>query len=99
AAWQTRDWPWLDYFEPHRGPGSGIYRSTDGGKTWTRLTGGGFPSGPLGRIGLAVTHTAHGTRIYAAVDSKTEGGIWRSDDGGMHWMRVNDQESVFGNWY
>ncbi len=99
AAWQSRDWPWLDYFEPHGGPDSGIYRSTDGGKTWTRLTGGGFPGGPLGRIGLAVTHTAHGTRIYAAVDSKTEGGIWRSDDGGTRWLRVNDQESVFGNWY
>ncbi len=99
AAWQMRDWPWLDYFEPHGGPGSGIYRSTDGGKSWTRLAGGGWPSGPLGRIGLAVTHTAQGTRIYATVDSPTEGGIWRSDDGGAHWRRVNDEEDVFGNWY
>ena len=99
AAWQMRDWPWLDYFEPHGGPGSGIYRSTDGGKTWTRLEGGGWPKGPLGRIGLAVTHTAQGTRIYAAVDSPTQGGIWRSDDGGKHWQRVNEDENAFGNWY
>ena len=99
AAWQMRDWPWLDYFEPHGGPGSGIYRSMDGGKTWTRLEGGGWPTGPLGRIGLAVTHTAQGTRIYAAVDSVKQGGIWRSDDGGNHWQRVNDDEDVFGNWY
>ncbi len=99
AAWQMRDWPWLDYFEPHGGPGSGIYRSTDGGKTWTRLTGGGWPRGPLGRIGLAATHTAQGTRIYATVASSTEGGVWRSDDGGTHWRRVNDDGDVFGNWY
>ena len=99
AAWQMRDWPWLDYFEPHGGPGSGVYRSTDGGKTWTRLQGAGWPTGPLGRIGLAVTHTAQGTRIYATVDSATQGGVWRSDDGGNHWNRVNDDEDVFGNWY
>ena len=99
AAWQMRDWPWLDYFEPHGGPGSGIYRSTDGGKSWARLTGEGWPRGPLGRIGLTVTHTAGGTRIYATVDSKNVGGVWRSDDGGAHWQRINDQESVFGSWY
>jgi photosystem II stability/assembly factor-like uncharacterized protein len=99
AAWQTRDFPWLDYFEPFSGPGSGIYRSTDGGATWTRLAGKGWPKGPLGRIGLAVTHTSQGTRIYATVDSPTQGGVWRSDDGGNDWRRVNSDESTFGNWY
>ncbi|MGH8318502.1 MAG: WD40/YVTN/BNR-like repeat-containing protein [Steroidobacteraceae bacterium] len=99
AAWQTRDYPWLDYFEPHAGPGSGIYRSTDGGVTWTRLAGNGWPSGPLGRIGIAVTHTAQGTRVYATVASKTEGGVWRSDDGGGHWVRVNSDGQTFGNAY
>jgi photosystem II stability/assembly factor-like uncharacterized protein len=99
AAWQTRDYPWLDYFEPHAGPGSGIYRSTDGGATWTRLAGNGWPTGPLGRIGIAVTHTAQGSRIYATVDSKTEGGVWRSDDGGDHWVRANSDAETFGNAY
>ncbi len=99
AAWQTRDWPWLDYFEPHSGPGSGIYRSTDGGVSWTRLSGNGWPQGPLGRIGIAATHTAQGTRIYATVDSRTEGGVWRSDDGGTHWIRVNTDANTFGNAY
>ncbi|MGH8296791.1 MAG: WD40/YVTN/BNR-like repeat-containing protein, partial [Steroidobacteraceae bacterium] len=99
AAWQVHDYPWLDYFEPMSGPGSGIYRSTDGGATWTRLAGNGWPQGPLGRIGLAVTHTPQGTRIYATVASKTEGGVWRSDDGGSHWQRVNTDAGTFGNWY
>lgn len=99
AAWQVRDYPWLDYFEPMSGPGSAIYRSTNGGLTWTRLAGGGWPSGSLGRIGLAVTHTAKGTRIYATVASQSEGGVWRSDDGGEHWQRVNDDQETFGNWY
>jgi photosystem II stability/assembly factor-like uncharacterized protein len=99
AAWQTRNYPWLDYFEPHSGPGSAIYRSADGGATWTRLAGNGWPQGPLGRIGIAVTHTAQGARIYATVDSKTEGGVWRSDDGGTHWTRVNADADTFGNAY
>ncbi|HVS77998.1 MAG TPA: hypothetical protein VHE11_13760, partial [Steroidobacteraceae bacterium] len=99
AAWQVRDLPWLDYYEPLSGPGSAIYRSTDGGATWTRLTGNGWPQGPLGRIGLAVTHTPQGTRVYATVASKAEGGVWRSDDGGDHWQRVNADAATFGNWY
>src|SRR6266478_3316893 len=65
AAWQARGWPWLSYFQPNVGPGSGIYRSMDGGASWTRLNGQGWPSGPLGRIGLAVAHTAQSTRVYA----------------------------------
>jgi photosystem II stability/assembly factor-like uncharacterized protein len=99
AAWQMRGRPWLDYFEPHGGPGSGLYRSTDGGASWTRLAGKGWPSGRLGRIGLAVTHTSAGIRLYATVASKTAGGLWRSDDGGNSWQRVNDDGSFFGSWY
>ena len=99
AAWQVRVHPWLSYFEPPQGPGSAVYRSSDGGITWTRLTGNGWPQGSLGRIGLAVTHTAQGTRIYATVASTAEGGVWRSDDGGDHWQRVNTDQDTFGNWY
>ena len=99
AAWQTRNYPWLDYFEPHEGPGSGLYRSTDGGVSWTRLSGNGWPQGVLGRIGIAVAHTVQGARIYATVASKTEGGVWRSDDGGDHWVRVNSDAATFGNPY
>ncbi|HEY7889296.1 MAG TPA: hypothetical protein VIC29_13835 [Steroidobacteraceae bacterium] len=99
AAWQMRARPWMSYFEPPAGPGSAIYRSTDGGATWARLAGNGWPHGTLGRIGLAVAHTAQGTRVYATVASESEGGVWRSDDGGDHWQRVNTDQGTFGNWY
>ena len=99
AAWQARLEPWLSYFTPIVGRGSAIYRSSDGGRSWARLAGGGWPQGPLGRIGLAVAHSPAGTRLYATVDSATSGGVWRSDDGGEHWRRVNDDADTFGNWY
>ncbi|MBL6749845.1 MAG: hypothetical protein ISP90_04950, partial [Nevskia sp.] len=99
AAWHARNWPWLSYFEPIAGDSSGLYKSQDGGRTWARLNGAGWPGGALGRIGLAVADTAQGTRVYAAVDSESAGGIWRSDDGGASWQRVNADADTFGNWY
>ena len=98
AAWEAHQYPWLSYFTPVVGQGSAIYKSKDGGITWHRLSGGGWPGGALGRIGLAVTHAAKGTRIYATVDSKTASGMYRSDDGGAHWQKVNDAEAVT-DWY
>ena len=98
SAWEARQYPWQSYFTPVAGPGSAIYKSSDEGATWTKLSGGGWPQGPLGRIGLAVAHTPQGVRIYAAVDSKTAGGLWRSDDAGAHWSRVN-KETAFTSWY
>jgi photosystem II stability/assembly factor-like uncharacterized protein len=90
AAWQVRQYPWQSYFTPAAGPGSAIYRSSDGGVTWTRLAGDGWPKGALGRIGLASTHTAHGTRLYATVDAGgKDSGLYRTDDGGAHWLKAN----------
>jgi photosystem II stability/assembly factor-like uncharacterized protein len=105
ASWQARVWPWLSYFTPVIGNGSAIYKSTDNGATWTKLGGNGWPAGALGRIGLTATHLADpaggagNTRLYATVDSDDNGGVWRSDDGGANWQRVNDDADTFGNWY
>ncbi|HEV7507026.1 MAG TPA: hypothetical protein VGS07_19210 [Thermoanaerobaculia bacterium] len=90
STWQVRGHPWLSYFHPEIGPGSGLFKSLDAGKTWTRLTGHGLPAGPLGRIGLAVAPGSRGNKIYATIDANgADSGIYRSDDGGGSWQRVN----------
>jgi photosystem II stability/assembly factor-like uncharacterized protein len=94
AAWEARQYPWQSYFTKVAGGGSGVYKSTDGGVTWTRLSGGGWPEGALGRISLAVTDTAAGARVYAVVDSGKAGGLYRSDDGGGHWIRATDEDAI-----
>jgi photosystem II stability/assembly factor-like uncharacterized protein len=98
SAWEAHQYPWQSYFTPVTGPGSAIYKSTDGGATWHKLTGGGWPTSALGRIGLGVTHVGKAARIYAAVDSKEAGGLYRSDDSGAHWTRVN-ASTAFTDWY
>ncbi|MDH5643124.1 MAG: hypothetical protein OEY63_02900 [Gemmatimonadota bacterium] len=70
------------------GPGSGIYKTTDGGNTWTELTNG-IPSGDKGRIGLAIAET-NGQVINATIEHAGEAGIYRSENGGESWTRVND---------
>ncbi len=85
ALWQARRQPWNF---SSGGPGSGLYRSTDGGVSWTRLSGNGLPAGILGRIHVAVSG-ADSRRVYAMIEA-AEGGLYRSDDGGTHWRRVND---------
>src|SRR5438309_812958 len=85
ALWQARRQPW---FFSSGGPGSGLYRSQDGGATWKRLEGNGLPEGILGRIGISVSG-ADSNRVYAIIEAK-EGGLFRSEDGGMKWTRVNE---------
>jgi photosystem II stability/assembly factor-like uncharacterized protein len=85
ALWQARRQPWSF---SSGGPGSGLYRSTDGGLTWTHLTGNGLPGGILGRIHVSVS-AADPKRVYAMIEAH-EGGLYRSDDGGAHWARVSD---------
>jgi photosystem II stability/assembly factor-like uncharacterized protein len=84
SLWQMRRRPWGF---SSGGPGSGLYRSTDGGLHWTQIEGHGLPAGPLGRIGVSVSG-ADSRRVYAAIEAK-EGGIFRSDDGGETWSRIN----------
>ncbi len=96
ALWQTRRTPWSVY-PPSSGPGSGLYKSTDGGDTWTHIQGGGFPESP-GRIGVAVA-PSEPRRVYAIVDAEA-GGLYRSDDGGAHWRRTSDDDRIWQRgWY
>jgi len=87
ALWQTRRPPWNTY-PPSNGPGGGLYKTTDGGKTWTQLTNG-LPK-RVGRIGVAVS-PSDPSRVYAQVDTGPNvaaGGIYRSEDGGRTWAHM-----------
>ena len=81
------------------GPGSGLYRSTDGGETWDEITRRpGLPEGVVGRIGVAVSPARAG-RVWALVEA-ADGGLFRSDDGGESWQKLNDTEDVRSRpWY
>ncbi|MBV8553079.1 MAG: hypothetical protein JOY54_17420 [Acidobacteriaceae bacterium] len=100
ALWQAHRPPWSTY-APLTGPGSGLFRSTDKGTSWQQVSGKGFPEGPLGRIGVAISPGTHGRRIYAAVEASADkAGVYRSDDGGNSWTRVNnDSRLTSRGWY
>jgi photosystem II stability/assembly factor-like uncharacterized protein len=85
ATWEVYRTPWL---LSSGGPGSGLFKTTDGGDTWTDLTRNhGLPTGVLGKIAVAVS-PARSTRVYALVEAE-DGGLFRSDDGGATWTLVN----------
>jgi photosystem II stability/assembly factor-like uncharacterized protein len=97
ALWQTRRPPWSIY-PPSNGPGSGLYRSKDGGDHWEQVTGHGFPSEGLGRMGIAFA-PSNPRRIYVIADAK-EGGLYRSDDSGQNWERVSHERRTWQRgWY
>ena len=96
SLWQTRRPPW-NVYPPSNGPGSGLYKSTDGGLTWKPVLGGGFPAQP-GNIGIAFA-PSRPDRVYAMVDAP-EGGLYRSDDGGATWRRTSGDRRIWGRgWY
>ncbi len=88
-----------DYELSSGGPGSGIFRSTDGGSTWTELSEKrGLPEGIFGRIGITASPARAG-RVWAIVEAQ-EGGVFRSDDFGDTWERVHsDKEIRQRPWY
>jgi len=94
SLWQVRRHPWLDYFQPTVGPGSGIARSTDGGKSWTVLPRQGLPSGPLGRIELAIVPGTQSRGVWAVIQAGEGGGLYRSDDSGNSWKLINGDASL-----
>jgi len=89
SLWQVRRHPWLDYFQPAVGAGSGIVRSKDGGASWTPVGSAGLPAAPLGRIELALSPGTEARRVWAAIEAPKGAGLYRSDDGGESWTLVN----------
>ncbi len=96
ALWQARRTSWS---MASGGPGSGLYRSNDGGSTWKHLEEHGLPKGPYGKIGVAVA--ANSERVYALIEAHNpDGGLYRSDDGGESWQLVNASHSLWQRpWY
>ena len=97
AIYQARRYPWT---MEGGGPDSSLYRSTDGGDTWTDISRNpGLPSGTLGRLGVAVS-PARSSRVWAMVEAEDQGGVYRSDDGGATWQRTSDDAALQGRaWY
>ena len=96
AFWRVRRTPWS---LESGGEGSGLWKSTDGGDTWTELSGGkGFPKGTLGIIGVTVSPT-NSENVYAIIEAE-EGGVFRSRDGGKTWKRTSaDRKLRQRAWY
>jgi photosystem II stability/assembly factor-like uncharacterized protein len=88
---------WEFYRTPYSlssgGPGSGLFKSTDGGDSWDEISRNrGLPKGVLGKIGVAVS-PAKPSRVWAIIEAK-DGGVFRSDDGGQNWRRVNEERRL-----
>ncbi len=90
AFWQAVRRPWEMV---SGGAGSGLFKSTDGGDTWTELTRRpGMPRGVVGKIGVAVSHVDP-DRIWAIVEAE-DGGVFRSDDAGATWTRTSEDRNL-----
>ena len=96
AMWEAHRTPWSLV---SGGPGSGIYKSTDGGDSWQELTGNpGLSQGLKGRIGIAASPAKSG-RVWATVESE-DAALYRSDDAGATWGKVSDNQDIQGRpWY
>ena len=83
----------VEYQMSSGGPGSGLFKSTDGGETWKEITRApGLPAGVIGRIGVSVSG-ADSKRVYALIENE-KGGLYVSDDAGESWTLVNENRNV-----
>jgi len=98
AFWQTRRNFWNI---SSGGPGSGLFRSTDGGESWTEVSrNAGLPTGPLGKLGVAVSPARSG-RVWALVETEAEKtGLYRSEDYGESWALISSHRDLMHRpWY
>jgi photosystem II stability/assembly factor-like uncharacterized protein len=90
ALWEAWRKPWG---MSSGGPGSGLFKSTDGGRNWTELTrNSGLPAGVIGKIGVAVS-PVDPNRVWAIIEADS-GGVFRSDDGGRTWQLTNSERNL-----
>ncbi len=89
GSWQVQRTPWS---LESGGPGSALYKTTDGGDSWKKLDGKGLPKGPWGRVAVSVS-AARSERVYAVIEAD-DGGVFRSDDAGATWQRTNDERKL-----
>jgi photosystem II stability/assembly factor-like uncharacterized protein len=92
GIWQVEMHTWGEF---SGGPGSGLWISHDGGDTWKRIRKHGLPEAPLGKIDVAIA-PSNGQRIYALIQTRDQGSVWRSDDGGGEWKAINHQRALIG---
>ena len=89
GMWRGERKPWTMI---SGGPEGGVYRSRDGGATWTKVKGG-LPEGIVGKVGVTQS-PADPKRLWALIEAEPEGGLYRSDDRGESWTRVNSEATV-----
>jgi len=89
GTWRGERKPWAMISGGEEG---GVYRSTDGGDSWTKLAGG-LPSGLVGKVGVSVS-PANPDRVWAIIEAEPDGGVYRSDDRGETWTRTNSENKL-----
>lgn len=91
STWRVQRTP---YSLSSGGDGSALWKSTDSGETWTEIsTNKGFPEGTLGIIGVTVS-PLNSQRVWAIIENKDKGGLYRSEDGGETWNQVNSERKL-----
>lgn len=89
GMWRGERKPWAMI---SGGPEGGVYKSTDGGDSWTKLSGG-LPEGIVGKVGVSVSPPDPG-RVWAIIEAEPGGGVYRSDDAGETWTRTNSENNL-----